>query len=146
MKYLILLLILTTSCVTQKKCQERFPPISGIDSVYIERLVRDSIIIAGDSLIIEAEVPCDNFELKQENGKLLNELKVVNGILKHRISIKPDTIIKYKTNTVEKIKEVTKPVEVRYTSKFRLITSWIGIIASIVLIVYIGFKIKKFLA
>lgn len=95
-----------------------------------------------ETLIIETEVPCEDFELKVENSKLLASLKVVNGILWAKMQEKPDTFIKYVPKIEERIKEVTKPVEVRYVPKFVKILAGIGIASIIIIIAYLALKMR----
>lgn len=77
MKNLIVLfcgLILISSCVTKKRCAEKFPPeITSFDSssstvkiIYRDTLVHDTI--PGDTVIVEVEADCDPV-----TGKLLNK-------------------------------------------------------------------------
>lgn len=144
MKYILILIVLFSGCVTQKRCSERFPCVSGKDSIYIERLDTVEIILPGDSVIIETVVPCDDFELKIENGKLLASLKVVNGILQAKMNERPDTVFRFTTNTVTITKEIPKPVEVRYIPKLIKILSYIGGGALFVFLGWLALKLKLF--
>jgi len=128
MKIILLNLIslLTTNCASLKNCQRLFPQVASYDSVYIQRLDTVKIVLPGDSVKIQVAVPCNNFELITENGKLTSALKVVNGILSQRINIKPDTIYRYTTNTVTKIKEIKVPQKVKFVPKFIKVMAWIG--------------------
>ena len=140
----LFILTILSSCVTQRKCTERFPCISGKDSIYIEHLDTVKIILPGDSVIIETVVPCNDFELKIENGKLLASLKVVNGILQAKMNERPDTVFKFTTNTVTITKEVTKPVEVRYIPKFVKIMAFVGGISVLLILGWLALKLKLF--
>lgn len=138
----VFIMMIFSGCVTQKKCAERFPCVASRDSIYIETLEPFPFELDTDTMFIETKVPCNDFELKNENKRLLNELKVVNGILKQRITLKKDTIVIFRTKTIEKIKEVTKPVEVLYVPIFWRITGWIGISFIVGIMVYLALKIK----
>jgi len=144
-KLLWILLILTifSSCATYKVCTKRFPCLpAGRDSVYIETLDTVKITIPGDSMLIEVEVPCDDFELKTQNSKLLNDLKVVNGRLQQLIRIKPDTIYSFKTNTVTKTVYVPKK-EIEYrVPKFYKVTAWFSGIVILILGLYFYLRRK----
>src|SRR3990172_3383291 len=124
MKTILILfaVLIFSSCTTQRRCFLKFPCSSGKDSIYIERLDTFKIVIPGDSIRIVTKVPCDNFELIQQNGRLTQSLKVVNGILQQRLDIRPDTIYRFSTNTITKIKEVPKTIEIKYIPKFWKIT------------------------
>ena len=148
MKNIILTIFVLTifvQCTTEKRCRIKYPCISGRDSIYIEKLDTVQVILPGDSIIIHTEVPCNDFELKTENAKLLASLKVVNGILELKMKEKPDTMRHYVTNTITKTIEVTKPVEVKYIPKFNKIMTWIGIGAILLILAYVGFKVKHIL-
>jgi hypothetical protein len=56
--YLLLISILAVSCVTQEKCNERFPPRIYDSIVYVEKW-HDSTIYITDSAGITAQLECD---------------------------------------------------------------------------------------
>ena len=140
-----IILTLFVQCTTEKRCRIKYPCISGRDSIYIEKLDTVLIPLDADSIIFTVEVPCDDFELKTENGKLLNELKVVNRILSQRINLKPDTVTVYVPRIEERIIEITKPVEIKYVPKFVKFMAWAGGILSLLVIGYIIVSIKRVL-
>ena len=140
---LIAIIIFLSSCTTLKKCNERFPQVASRDSIYIETLDTVKIILPGDSVKIVTKVPCDNFELIQENGKLTQSLKVVNGILSSWIKVKPDTVTIFKTNTITKTNVVKVPEKVKFIPKFVKVMAWIGGILSLLLIVWTYLRFKK---
>jgi hypothetical protein len=140
---IISLCIFSFGCTSLKKCRIKYPCISGKDSIYVQKLDTVKLILPGDSVKIVTQVPCDNFELIQENGKLTQSLKVVNGILTQRLKMKPDTIYRFTTNTVTKIKEVTKPVEVKFIPKLVKILAWIGGGFILAVIFWLGLRLKK---
>jgi len=144
MKYILILIVLFSGCVTQKRCSERFPCTSSKDSIYIERLDTVEIILPGDSVIIETVVPCNDFELKIENGKLLASLKVVNGILQAKMNEKPDTVFRFTTNTVTITKEIPTQVRVKYTPKFVKIMAFVGGISVLLILGWLALKLKLF--
>ena len=137
-------LTIFSSCVTQRKCTERFPCISGKDSIYIEKLDTVEIVLPGDSVIIETAVPCDDFELKIENGKLLASLKVVNGILQAKMNEKPDTVFRFTTNTITITKEIPTQVQVKYIPKFVKIMAFVGGVCVLLILGWLALKLKLF--
>lgn len=145
MKNLILIsfVVIFSGCTTARRCALKFPNTASYDSIYIQKLDTIKLVIPGDSVKIVTKVPCDDFELITENGKLTSALRVVNGILSQRINIKPDTIYKYKTNTVTVTREVKVPEKVKYVPKFTLFMSRLGILLSILIVAYLGFKIRS---
>jgi hypothetical protein len=133
-------------CVTQKRCSERFPCLPAqSDSIYIERLDTVLIPIEEDSFVIFAEVPCEDFELKAENSKLLNDLKVVNGMLKQRTKVKPDTVRIFTKDTVTKTVYVQQK-EVEYkVPRIWMVLGWFVIAFIIGIVLFILYTIKKVL-
>lgn len=145
MKTILMFFVLTilVSCTTAKKCQRLFPQVATRDSVYIQTLDTVKIILPGDTMKLETKVPCQDFELRTENSRLIQELRVVNGILKQKLTIKPDTVIEHVKNIVTKYKEVKVPQHIKYIPKFWKITGFIGISCIILLILYVILKVKK---
>ncbi len=141
----LFVLTILSSCKGVEWCNEHYPQVASIDSIYIQELDTVKIAIPGDSVITTIKVPCDNFELIQENGKLLQSLKVVNGILKQRLIIKPDTVTKFVTNTITKTNIVKVPEKIKYVPKFWKVAGWTGIISILIVMGYFGFKIKRFI-
>ena len=144
-RYIIIFFILIytlSGCATRRRCAEKFPGVAKTDSIHVEKLDTVKIEIPGDSLIIETVVPCDNFELLTENGKLKQQLKVVNGKLMQMINIKPDTVEVYKTNTITRTNILKVPERIKWTPKFWLITGSIGIGFIVGLIVWVILKLK----
>ena len=137
--------MLLMSCTTLKRCNLKFPQVASHDSIYIETLDTVKIILPGDSVKIVTKVPCDNFELITENGKLTQSLKVVNGILSSWIKIKPDTIIQFKTNTITKTEIVKVPEKIKFIPKFWKFTGWTGIGFIIAFLVWLFMKLRKFI-
>jgi intein/homing endonuclease len=121
----------------------KFPSTAQYDSIYIQQVDTLSIAIPGDTVKVISKVPCDDFELITENGRLLQELKVVNGILQSKITIKPDTIFRFVTNTITKVKEIKVPERIKYVPKFYKIMSLIGGGMILSLLVWVWFKIKR---
>jgi hypothetical protein len=135
--------LIVSSCTTLKRCNLKFPQVASYDSIYIEKIDTFKIVLPGDSVKIVTKVPCDNFELIQQNGRLTQSLKVVNGILSSYIKIKPDTIYRFKTNTVTITREVKVPEKIKFIPKFWKFTGWTGIGFIIALLVWLGLKLKK---
>lgn len=145
MKQLLILALLFSSCATQKNCFRKFPPISGRDSIYIEKLDTVKIVLPGDSIKITTQVPCEDFEIIQENGRLKQSLKVVNGKLIQLLNIKPDTVNIFTTNTITKIKEVPTPVITNNVPKFWRVFGITGIVLTSLLIMWTYLRFKKIL-
>lgn len=147
MKKLLILFLIgaigAISCATEKRCGIKYPCVTGKDSVYIETVDTVKIPIPGDTIKIETKIPCEDFTLITEDGKVLQELNVTDGTLKQKIIIKTDTVYSFKTNTITETKYIPKPVEVKYVPKFTLITSRIGIVIILLITGYFGIKYGK---
>jgi hypothetical protein len=139
-----LIFVVISGCVTQRRCAERFPCVSGRDSIHIEKLIPISIAIPGHSLNFETKIPCNDFELRVQNDKLIASLKVVNGILQAKLNEKPDTFIKYVPKIEERIKEVTVPVKDRYVPKFVKIMAFVGGVCVLLILFWLLMKFKVF--
>jgi len=161
--FIILLLVLIfSSCVTQKKCLQKFPP-QIIREVYDSIIIKDSIIyrdieievkIPGDTIEVEKKVPIkENISpVTVENTYSSAKAWVENSKLKLQL-IQKDQLIKYKVDSaiqvakhweyrwnIEKQKEVIKE---KYIPKIYSIAfyMWIGVI--VIVLLYLGFKYLK---
>lgn len=147
MKTLICLLLtslILSSCVTQKRCNNRFPQVASIDSIYIETLKEVEIPLPGDTIEIEIPIDCPDQDVGiVEIGKLKSEISILNKKLTSKTTIKPDTVKIYVPEIHEKIVIEKKPVEVRYIPKFNKVMTWVGILFTLALLAYIGFKIRS---
>lgn len=87
-----------TSCITQKKCFEKFPPqIITKDSIVVKDTViyRDTTItLPGDTLQINDTIPCPNVNInrvvKSKNGKTTATVSIKNGKL--QVECKTDSL------------------------------------------------------
>lgn len=83
-------ILLTTSfgsCVTQKKCLEKFPPtVEYIDTVVY---VNVPVVIPADTMRLVDTVPCDNFDIGNDSIRVV----VKDRIIKIESIRKADTII-----------------------------------------------------
>lgn len=148
MKSLLSLLILTlimSSCVTQKKCLQKYPPSSSVDSVYIEKVKEVPIFIPGDTVNVEVPINCPDQDIVLiENNKLKQEISIIKGKLISNTTVKPDTIVVPMIQTIEKIKEVKVPEPVKYIPKIYKDSLWICIIIFAGAFIWLGWKVKKF--
>jgi len=142
----IFVLLLLSSCVTQKKCYRKFPQVASHDSVYIEKLKEVPIYVPGDTVNVEVPADCPDQELVTiENEKLKYELYIEKGKIKTKTVFKSDTIKVYVPEIHEKIKEVKIPEKIKYVPKFTSLMSKIGIVLTFGLVLLFGLKIAKFL-
>lgn len=148
-KYTIIALISTvlfSSCVTAKKCNQKFPSKDSRDSVYIETIKEVPIIIPGDTVNIEVPVrDCPDQELiYMENTRLRQTVRILNGKLISNSNIKADTVYVNVVETKTVIKEVKVPEPVRYIPKIYKQAMSIVIFIFIFGFLFIGWKAYKF--
>ena len=140
MRYLIILFVLLSSC----KCAEHYPQVARVDSVYIETLQKIPIYLPGDTVLIDIPIDCPDQDVGViETDRLKQVITILNKRLHSLTTIKADTVIRYVTKTETIVKEVTKPVQVRYVPRWIKILAWAGGIAIIVLSLLFGLKIRK---
>jgi hypothetical protein len=116
MRYLILLCILLTSCITEKKRREicNECKVVQLDSIYI----KDTVVkVNSDTAFIETKLDCDSLgnvrmvEINQLNGKLIsmqaklkdNTLRIISKTDTIKVYVKGNTVIKVRTDVREKI-------------------------------------------
>lgn len=124
MKIIIAILLLgMASCVTQKRCFEKFPPqIITKDSVILKDTtiyVKQTIVIPGDSVLIKDSIPCPDVEYHKEakspSGKTTAKVDISKGRL--TVDCKVDSLnkiidsLKVQLQTKETYHQETKLVE-----------------------------------
>ena len=146
MKNLILLLtliLLTSSCVTQKRCNRKFPPQTTIetkivtqveyrDTIVYVTIPADTVFSPGDTVYIDNNTGLTYSERSELNTDFARSwAQVVNGILLHELIQKEseieqkikDAIKEHSTHT-ETVKETVREVNVLKWWQLGLI--WIG--------------------
>ena len=144
MKYILIILILFSSCTTQKRCTEKFPPPTpSTDSIYVETIEKIPVYLPGDTVKFETIIKdcSDQDVIIYENGTLKQTIKILNGKLYSALQIKPDTIRVSVIKTKEVYKESKQLPPVKYIPKFWLVMGWIGIGFTILLVAYFVLKI-----
>ena len=125
---ILLVLIFLSSCITQKKCFERYPSQVSRDSIYIETITEVPLIIEGDTMEVVVPVnDCPDQDLFSiENSKLKQQISILKGKLTSSTTIKPDTVIVNTTETKTVIKEIKVPDPVPYVPKFIKLLAGLG--------------------
>lgn len=140
---LLALIIIASSCTTQRRCTQKFPCQTGRDSIYIETLREVPIYIAGDSVTIEVPTNCPDAFYEAENGQLKNTIKILNNRLISVAKLKPriDTVTVVDTRT----EVVYRPqvVEKFRTPRFMKWLAFIGLAALAYIIAGLYFEYKK---
>lgn len=128
MKQIVLyLLLLSTSCISQKRCNEKYPPTTSTETNYIETVKEVPVYLEGDSILIDVPVDCPDQELAEvETGKLKQTISILKGRLLSRTDVKPDTVYIDVVEVKETIREVKVPQPVKFTPKWIKILAWFG--------------------
>lgn len=162
----ILIALALASCVTQRRCNSKFPP-STDTQVRDSIIIRDSIIykdrlvpykIPGDTIWQDKPIPgipekINTAPMRLENTYAIAEAWIENSKLRLKLQQK-DQVITFKLDSADRIakhweeryREASSvkvlPPE-KYTPKFWLITGCMFIGLVLALIVYFVFKILK---
>ena len=138
----IFVLTISASCVTQKKCRLKFPPVPIETKIeYIEKIRIDTFTLPPDTLKIVTEVPCENFDIEVENEGLKAKLTVLDRKLKAELTKKADTVFIQGKEIIktEYVKEQL-PAE-KYCPKWIKLLAWIG---GLWILAVIGYFVLKF--
>jgi len=163
-KYSIILLLIFTSCVTQKKCINKFP-IQSNNTTIIESkdsiILKDTLIIINlpEKVIIDSiKIPCDEVPIYYipDTVKVKTDFAEAKAWFSNKhikikliqldtiLNIRLENAIKesyYWKNKYEHEVLVTKPIKyIPKIYKFSL-TLWIGVIIAVG--AYLGFKLFK---
>lgn len=137
--WLILMSSVAFSCITQRKCLQRFPPVS--DSIYIAKIDSVPIYIPGDTIQVSSPVNCPDQDLIQlENSKLKQTIRILNGKVLATTEIKPIVDTVYIPEIHEKITIIPKPE--KYIPMLYKISLWM--VAGMILLIVGYFALKKF--
>lgn len=141
----IVFLCVLSSCVTQRRCNIKYPPSVARDSIYIETVKEIPVIIAGDTVNIEVPIDCPDQELiYMENTRLRQTVRILNGKLISNSNIKTDTVYVKVVETKIVVKEVKVPQPVKYVPRIYKQAMSIVIFIFIAAFVFIGWKAYKF--
>jgi len=161
MKYLLIALLVLTSCVTQKKCNLRYPPqtITIVkDSIREKITYRDTTIFV--TLPAKIVTVKDTVYVKNglvsfrpvtaESNLATARAWISNNNISLTLADKDTTLIITLSNALKnaefwqsKYNNEKHTVNVPYTPKFWKVTGWIGIITILLLLLFIGFKLRK---
>ncbi len=158
---LILILIISYGCVTQKRCNEKYPPqVIRMDSIIYKTntIIKDSIIYVKVPIevgTIESNVNCDSLgaQMKKviiENKRLKMTIEVINGKLIAVSTCREDSlqaIIQRQTTIIDSlyvkdtlIKEPLIKFEMKW---YEQLFFYIGVLASLIGLFYFGIKYFK---
>ena len=143
---LTLFLVVLSSCVTQKRCNIKYPPSTLRDSIRIESIKEIPIYLPGDSIKVNIPVNCPDQNVATiETDRLKQEIKILNGRLVSNTHIKKDTVfvpvkeVETRVNTVI----VTKPVE--FIPKNIKKLAWTGAISLFLIVAFLVWKGYNFI-
>jgi len=141
----LILTALLASCATQRRCNLKFPVHSSRDSIYVEKLKEIPIYLKGDTVKIDVPVNCPDQDIVSiENGKLKQQIKILNGKLVSKTEIKPDTVIVNTVETITKTVEVKVPEPIKVVPKFYKYCTFgfIGIVLIAAIYFFLKWKVK----
>ena len=156
MKYLIILLLLLSSCSLEKRLAKYCPLCTQKDSTITVIQVRDTTItIPGETITLLDTLYCDslgnvisklNGDLRDKEGRLVSlQTKLQNNV--YYTKVKVDTIYKtikgndiYHTNTITK---TLKPEKIKYIPGWINFLAWLGGIWLIIIILYTVYRVIK---
>jgi len=158
---LILILIVSYSCVTQKKCNQKFPSevITRDSIVYrTNTIIKDSIIYIKVPIevgTIEGNINCDSLgaQMKKvtiDNKRLKMTIEVINGKLIAVSTCKEDSlqaIIQRQMTIIDSLHvkaTLVKDPLIKFEMKwYEQLFFYIGVIASLIGLFYFGIKYLK---
>lgn len=140
----LFVLTILSSCTTAKRCNKLHPQAASIDSIYIERIKEVKIPLPGDTIEIEIPIDCPDQEVGTvEIGRLKSQISILNKKLTSKTTIKPDTVKIYVPEIREKVIITKIPERIKYVPKFTSLMSKLGIMLTLLLLAYLGFKIRN---
>lgn len=154
-------MVMLAGCVTQRKCNQKFPPIVITKDSLVYRtntIIKDSIIYVKVPVTIgniESNVNCDSLgaQMKKvtiDNNRLKMTIEVINGKLIAVSTCKEDSlqaIIQRQTTTIDSLSikdTLVKEEIVKFEMKwYETIFFYIGIIATLIGLIYFGVNYFK---
>jgi hypothetical protein len=158
---LLFVIILLSSCVTQQKCQDKFPPeLITVDSIIrtTETIYRDTTIfiyLPGDTIrdtvIVEVINGIANSRPSiHETDLAWSMAQVVNGFLRHELIQKDSTLarvienaIRESATTTDKTKLITKVEEKNYVTGWQWFQIWLGRLLMALAAMFVGYVIIR---
>jgi len=156
MKYLIILLVLLSSCSLEKRLAKYCPLCVQKDSTVTVIQIKDTtIVIPGETITLIDTLYCDSLgnvvsklkkELRDKDGTLVNiQTKIKDNV--YYTKAKVHTIYKtIKGNDVYHTRVVTKtlkPEKIKYIPWWVNFFAVLGVILFLILLVYFGYKLIK---
>lgn len=139
---IILTCLILTNCATQKLCNQKFPPKTETITELIEKIKIDTLLIPNDTLFMDFDAPCNDFEIMAENNALRAEIKAVKGKVITKVVQKRDTVF-LPSKEVVRTEIVTKIETVKECPKVTKFFSWIGAGLILLIVLYFVAKFKK---
>ena len=138
-----------TSCITQQKCFERFPPALSESSdttiTYVDRLVHDTVKIPGKYLATHDTLPCPELEFYKEvsKGGLKQTINIHKGVLKatckaDSLELVIESLTKEKITLINASKTQTVEVKTNVLTKFQsflFVCGWLFWIVLLLIII-----------
>jgi len=114
-----------TSCMTQRRCQEKFPPQVKDSSYTVETIINhvDTVYLPGDSVSVPGDsIPCPElvYHRTEKKGNITATIDIKKGILK--FDCKADSLMKIINDQEKKIITNRSKTEVHTVKEFK--THW----------------------
>lgn len=142
-----------SSCVTQKRCESKFPSKDSVSTsvMYKDSLVfiGDTLYFAGDSTVIHDSIKCPDYYKATTKGKLTSTVTIKNG--KITVVCREDSLKKIlefertiRTKTTSEFKSEKSKPEIVYESYwYDIMCRWGFGISLIIIIILMAGKIVK---
>jgi hypothetical protein len=151
----ILMVAALSSCITQHKCNERYPlqltDSIKTETVYKDVLIHDTIVVDGREIVIHDSVPCPELNYFKETRKngLTESVKIFKGVItatckQDSLQLVIDSLFKLPVTTISESKTATQKETINVLTKgqaFLMVCGWLFFILILLNVVYITFRI-----
>lgn len=146
MRYIIIL-ILFSSCITQKRCNDKYPPLvsDSIITIIKDTVLHDTIYLEPEQLVFHDTIPCPDYHKTITHNHITSTVDIHKGILS--VTCKEDSLQKVIDEKVKWIKVLDKRNSVRVETKFivnwyDIMCRWLSAIFFLFIVGFISAKLK----
>ena len=157
-KYILAAIVMVaalSSCITQQKCNERFPlqltDSIKTETVYKDVLIHDTVVFMAESVSIHDTLPCPELNYFKETRKngLTESIKIFKGVItadckQDSLQLVIDSLFKVPVTTISESKNTTQKETTNVLSKgqsFLIVCGWLFWILLLLNVGYIAFRI-----
>jgi hypothetical protein len=138
MRYLLILLVLS-SCITERKCYDKFPPKTTVDTVVVDSIAyRDTLIfVPGDTIIFQMPDLCPNMDtivvFKEGKVKVVRKDSILTFDYEQKEKeLTAKLMDKYKSTVITKTIVVKEPIKF-----WQMVFFWLGVFFSVGLLLFV---------